>query len=574
MTGTAASQKEHSGPRPSSIEALADDSSAAATPEAGVRQSRLQIGKVVSVTGIKVLVLIDLNQQNSRQFIPRIGSAVCIETGNTDLITSVAGLSAPTYGIETEGGDVMIAELELVGEFYRTTRNEVRFKRGINTYPALGDAATLLTPDDQKSLYGISQAGLIQAGEVSGANRIPAMVDARNLLTGNFGILGMAGSGKSCAAVLLARLLIKSRHSANIVVFDAHNEYAHSFGKMAKILKVSDGLIAHWMLTFRELCFLFDQHSGALSDEEKEILNEAICAAKKRYMQANPSMAKKLAISENVRITADMPVPYRMTDVDAYIDRSTNTDKRHEARVFRSLRVRTDDITKDRLYRPFFGSLSVNDTLADFISKVFRFPDHGKPVTVLQLGGLAPEIGEVAVSAVIRFAQMLAETGGLIAPMLFLLEEAHKYIPAEAAAQQVAHRSLARVLDRSSKLHISVGMISSRIQEIDPQLLERCDTLFAMRLPSRSDQEMLFQVTPESSTGILTNVGALNIAEATAIGRGVPLPTRFQFLRLPREALPMDPAERTKTQLSNDMPESSLGEAYVNSVVDAWRFQS
>ena len=531
-------------------------------------QVRMRIGQVVSVTGSRVLMMIDLPQDHAREHMPTMGDLVCLETREADIVASVSGLSSPAAGVGEEEGNVLIAELSILGEFLEAEGGRA-FRRGITAYPALGDIAASLTLEDRQLVYGKRHDDYYRIGELSDGSGLPAMADAKALLSNNFAILGMPGSGKSCAAACLVRTLIQNRFPSRILVVDAHNEYGRCFGKVANVVSLTKGRLAHWMLTFRELVHLIHMAAGRTSEEERELLAEAVCAARRRYMQANPGGLVREG-AELSTVTVDMPLPYRLTDVVAYLDRSAHTDQRFDGDVFRRLRGRLVTVGKDQQCKIFFGSVGTQDSLAALLSSLFRFPLHGKPITVLQLADHSPGVAEIILSAVARYMELVALAGDGSVPFLMLLEDAHRYLPADSAEASLSSRTLRKIIEKAGKNNVSVGMITSQLRSVNPKVWENCGTVFAMRLASAGDQESLTEVTPESAFDTLSSVAVLGDGEAIGVGQGVPLPLRFRFRQLPQGSLPTEYHQGSHDGLSPLA--RNADEATLKQALDQWRY--
>ena len=534
-------------------------------------QLRMRIGKVVSVSGSRVLMMIDLPEDHEAEHMPRIGDAVCIETGRADLVTSVSGLSAPAAGIGEEEGNVLIAELGIIGEF-RAGENGARlFRRGITAYPSLGDIAASLTLEDKAVLYGTHNENYYRVGEMSDGSALPAVIDAKALLDSNFAIIGMSGAGKTCAAASIVRTLIQNRHPCRTVVIDLNNEYTNCFGKVANIMRLGAGSLSHWMLTFRELVHMIMSSAGRLSEAELELLGEAVCAARRRYLQANPSAYVREG-TELSTVNVDMPLPYRFSDVVGDLDRSAHTDQRYDGETFRRLRTRLVTVAKDPHFKPFLSSAGAQDSLAAFLSKLLRIPVEGKPVTVLQLADQAQDVAEVVVSAVSRYMQLVASATEQSTPFLLLLEEAHRFLPADPGDASLSSRTLGKIIEKSGKNNVSIGMITSQPRSLSTKAWEYCNTVFAMRMASTSDRDCLHEVTPESATDTLSSVGVLGNGEAAAVGQGAPVPIRFRFRRLPGASLPSESRSRRVSSDGLAPLNRTADKDALQDVLDNWRY--
>ncbi len=100
------------------------------------------IGRIVSVTGSKAIVLLDSppdGQMRSRDR-PDMGTLLAIDTPNTVVLAIVSALSVPVPATRDDEAEIWIAELGLVGELWRDKNGQATiFARGVTAYPSLGN---------------------------------------------------------------------------------------------------------------------------------------------------------------------------------------------------------------------------------------------------------------------------------------------------------------------------------------------------------------------------------------------------------------------------------------------------
>ena len=103
----------------------------------------LSIGRIVSVTGSKAIVLLDGNRGNPerlRDERPVMGTLLAIDTAQTIVLAIVSALSVPVPAQREGDSEIWIAELGLCGELWRDESGRANlFARGVTVYPALGD---------------------------------------------------------------------------------------------------------------------------------------------------------------------------------------------------------------------------------------------------------------------------------------------------------------------------------------------------------------------------------------------------------------------------------------------------
>src|SRR5205823_3484456 len=113
--------------------------------QAALQQQDRSIGRIVSVTGAKAIVLLDggMAGRDKRQHgpvdRPEMGTLFAIETSDTVVLAIVSALSVPVPAHKEGEGELWIAELGLVGELRKPAEGRgYAFNRGVSVYPALG----------------------------------------------------------------------------------------------------------------------------------------------------------------------------------------------------------------------------------------------------------------------------------------------------------------------------------------------------------------------------------------------------------------------------------------------------
>ncbi len=535
-------------------------------------QVRMPIGQVVSVAGARILVMINLTDEDASEHMPRLGSMICVESRDADLVTQVAGLSSPTPGLSEEDSNVLIAELELIGEIQTDDEGIVHFRRGVTTFPSLGDVAATMTELDIGTVYGLSDVSLLPIGLVSDVDGVPAQLNPVAFLKGSYALFGANGAGKTCATAVLIRAMVKSRSQVRMVLFDAHGEYATAFGRAANVVNINNNILAFWMLSFRELLAVFTAIGGELSHTEEDILATAICAAKKRHLGGVNNSDLRIKAVDAARMNVDDPVPYRMADVLSFIEKNAHDGNNPASAVCLVLKARIEAVNKSRQVQNLFAQVTKRDDLSEILSNIFRIPLDGKPITILQFGDMEPEMRQVVVSVISRYAKLLAESRRGQIPIHLFLEEAHDYLPSGPNSEVISSRALDAILREGGKLGVNLGLITSQLHALSANALEHCHTMFAMRTTNRKDQEQLLEVMPESASGLLANLSVIDTAECVAIGSGVPVPMRLSFTKLPAAMVPCEVSCVDPTNSENSLPPvTELTKPYLDNLIQEWR---
>jgi hypothetical protein len=545
--------------------------SAGSPQQSSYHPSARSIGRIASVTGSKAIVLLDTipeNDPRAKTDRPEMGMLLAIDTSNAIVLATVGALSVPVpaQGAENE---IRIAELGLVGELTRDSEGALVFNRGTTTYPALGDRVRLATKHELQLTYSGNGSETIRIGCIRQDMSIPAVIRTDDLLGKHFAILGTTGTGKSCSTALILRAILEKHPNAHIVLLDPHNEYATAFGERAELVSPRNMQLPLWLLNFEETVEVLvgdTEHKA-----EIEILQDIIPLAKIRYSAGRSSEPQRLRRGsfDPGRYTVDTPVPYRISDLTALIDeRMGKLENRKDLAPYRQLKTRIETLSQDGRYAFMFGSVTVYDGMAQVLSRVFRVPVRGKPITIVELTGLPPEVVNVVVSVLCRMAFDFALWGEGQVPVTVVCEEAHRYVPLNPQMGfEPCKRAIAKIAKEGRKYGASLCIVTQRPAEIDPTILSQCNTVFALRMSNDRDQAIVSSAIADTGTGLLEFLPALGHREAIAFGDGVPLPVRIKFDELPVEALP-----RSSTAKFSDKWQYSVGdEGFLDAVVERWR---
>ncbi len=531
------------------------------------------IGRIVSVTGSKAIVLLDSPRDGSVRNIqdrPEMGTLLAIDTANTVVLAIVSALSVPVPAQRDGDSEIWIAELGLVGELWRNPNGEAAtFNRGVTVYPGLGDRVRVATKAELTLAFCGTESRSVRVGCIRQDSTIDARVRVDDLLGKHFAILGTTGTGKSCTTALILRSILDQHPAAHIVLLDPHNEYATAFGELAEVISPWNMQLPLWLLNFEEAVEVLV--GDPERKQEIEILQELIPIAKSRYAAGRQADNQKIrrGVLDHGRFTVDTPVPYRISDLTGLIDeRMGKLENKRDLAPYRNLKARIDTISQDGRYAFMFGSLTVYDGMAQILSRIFRVPVQGKPITILELTGIPTEIVNVVVSVLCRMTFDFALWGEGKVPVTLVCEEAHRYVPLNPnAGFEPCKRAIAKIAKEGRKYGASLCIVTQRPAEIDPTILSQCNTVFALRMSNDRDQAIVSSAISDTGSGLLEFLPALGQREAIAFGDGVALPVRIKFDELPRNRLP-----RSSTAKFSEKWQASVGdENFLDQVVERWR---
>lgn len=584
------------------------------------------IGKVRSVTGSKISIQLDDKVYRSSMpiisgilyRIGQIGSFVKIPLGYAHLfgIVTQAGADAIPEGLK----DIMMKNenqlnlgnrwltVVLVGE-----RIGNRFERGVAQYPTADDEAHLVTIDDLQIIYGgFNKDSSITIGQISASESLPAQLDLDQLITRHCAIVGSTGSGKSNTVSIILETIANSQYfkSQRVLIIDPHGEYNEALSKQCKVFKLnansavgeSELYIPYWALPFDEYINIF---SGRLSDSQKDYLRLEIF---KRKVSSSKLLGR---VPTESSLTSDSPIPFSQKqlwfDLDDF-ERQTFSDN---GRTVKTPLVEAGDVNEYKSNRytpaspgggqPFLnnraqGVLSFLDSVRNkalderykFLFKCGQFePDttgkvtkdlnllfgewlgHDKPITILDLSGIPPEIMISISGALLKiiydclFWGQNSPIGGRDQPLLITLEEAHNYL--KAGEESIASRTVQTIAKEGRKYGVGLMLVTQRPSELDETVLSQCGSIIALRMTNGKDRGHVSSAVQDDLQDLVGLLPSLRTGEGLVMGEMVKIPSRVKFEKISKAPKSADPKVSKLWQKSR--PDIS---EYEN-VISLWR---
>lgn len=237
----------------------------------------LRIGTIDFVSPDEIKVLLDieapdgvaLNTGTPRPF-PRINGYVLIPSDDGHLVAQVEWITIERSQYPKRKGmqDFGLVDLPyplrkmslnplgvLAYESKDTKGNDsYRFRRGVESYPTVGDAVLLPTQNQLRAIVESGDNRHVLIGTSPLAANAEVKIDPDRLFGRHLAVLGNTGSGKSCSVAGLIRWSMdearKARNGADpnarFIVLDPNGEYANTFRDMSKVrvfaVEPSDGI--------------------------------------------------------------------------------------------------------------------------------------------------------------------------------------------------------------------------------------------------------------------------------------------------------------------------------------------
>jgi len=268
-------------------------------------------------------------------------------------------------------------------------------------------------------------------------------------------------------------------------------------------------------------------------------------------------------VSESLApVGIDSPVYFSF---DELVERVFREELAREARTNPNLRnwvgpllMRLEQARQDPRYRFLFKTPRFEDSLASFLRLVFGVNpsqnsgvDGGRPpwqesyetqfsaappqhnVTILDFSQLASDVLENVTALIARlileFMQLCPERGNY--PVVLVLEEAHRYIPAHAPLerQQRAREIFERIAKEGRKYGLSLLVASQRPSELSRTVLAQCNSFIAHRIQNPDDREYFKSVISSMNRELLDQLPVLPQQHALVLGDCITIPLQVRL---------------------------------------------
>src|SRR5829696_7833824 len=492
------------------------------------------IGIVVEIAGSGSQVCLDTDaltalQSHSDPSIAmsgQVGSQVKMIVGNNWLIANVRTMRAGSTG-------EVIAHVDFLGEGTKASGGKVsNFRRGVTRYPIPGSKVLPVTTEDLRAVFAASDEPHIEIGTVYPTDDIRGALYVDPMLGKHFAVLGSTGTGKSTSVSLILHRISELSPEGHIVMIDPHGEYSAAFKGCGELFNVDNLQLPYWLMNFEEHCEVLLTTHDAERQRDADILAKCLLAAR----------TKGKDMSQYGKVTVDSPIPYLLADLNTIlVNEMGKLDRAGDTLPFQRLKTKLDELRADPRYTFMFSGMLVSDSMSSFVSKLFRLPSHGKPISIVDVSGVPSEVTSVVVSVLARmvFDYAIWSRTEPQRPILLVCEEAHRYVPKdENSGAQAVRKILERIAKEGRKYGVSLGLITQRPSDLAEGVLPQCGTIVSMRLNNDRDQACVRAAMPEGARGFLDAIPALRNRECIVCGEGVAIPIRVRFDDLEAEKRP------------------------------------
>jgi uncharacterized protein len=492
------------------------------------------VGEVVEIAGSGSQIRMSAQTLNGLQthsdpavaMSGQVGSQVKMIVGNTWLIANVRTMAADDNGL-------IVAQVDFLGEGSRDSSGKMsHFRRGVTRYPIPGSKVLPVTTEDLRAVFAADDSPNIEIGTVYPTDDIRGALYVDPMLSKHFAVLGSTGTGKSTSVSLILHRISELSPEGHIVMIDPHGEYSAAFKGCGELFNVDNLQLPYWLMNFEEHCEVLLTTHGADRERDADILAKCVLAAR----------TKGKDMSQYGKVTVDSPIPYLLTDLNTIVTNEMGKlDRAGDTLPYQRLKQKLDELKADPRYTFMFSGMLVSDSMPSFISRLFRLPANGRPISIVDVSGVPSEITSVVVSVLARmvFDYAIWSRTEAQRPILLVCEEAHRYVPKdENSGAQAVRKILERIAKEGRKYGVSLGLITQRPSDLAEGVLSQCGTIISMRLNNDRDQACVRAAMPEGARGFLDAIPALRNRECIVCGEGVSIPIRVRFDDLEPEKRP------------------------------------
>lgn len=549
----------------------------------------LAIGQIIEVDGSRLVAelnptLSELSRVYAGETYPigQFGSIIRIHFGRR-LVYALVGRLRMKSEFQAERGlvpasssDERIVEADLFGEgewvHGASGEWELRFERGVSTYP-LPQQTVYLTPKAElRFIYGRAKGAVVQLGQHVGSGGTPCLADLNELLGKHTAVLGSTGAGKSGTVAAIIHSILErgdtnsyDKWKPRIIILDPHGEYGSAFADHTK-LSSDDGTLTlpYWLLNFQETVALLIGKTEFVATSQANIVKSAL-------MSAREEGAQQLGLDANL-ITVDSPVPYKLSALKTKIeaDKPPQASKQdsHNS-ILQKLEVLMTDARLRFMMTEWNGD--GNDPFPEVIKQL---TGDGPQPRIIDLSGVPNEVAGVSSAVIARTLFNLkiwqTQPERESDPVLLVCEEAHRYVPNRGEAQsEAAQEAIRRIAKEGRKYGVGLLLVSQRPSEVEATVLSQCNSWIVLRITNDTDREHVRSILPDSMSGLTKMLSGLRRQEAIFVGQAAMLPSRILIRDLKPEQLP----KSNDIDFDKGWQNDATPDAQIEDVVNRWRYQ-
>lgn len=493
--------------------------------------------------------------------------------------------------------DARVIEASLFGEGeWDSLNGRFQLTRGVQKYPLPGQEVYLTTRGELQHIYGeiasgVNPAAAIQIGSYVGSDGTACYANIDKLFGLHCAVLGSTGSGKSAtvSAVLHSVLdhttdIAEDGLRPRVIIIDPHGEYKSAFRDRCVVYRAGEKSVQgqannlslpYWTMSgeeFRDLVIAKTEYEATSENNivykaleharlvEREMIQGATDWEGKDtdngFHPENPRPADGFTQNDIEAYDRDTPDPFCLDEFINHIKLEQSMRVKRGAwseksqsnlssylSVLDKLKVLRNDprlAFMMKNYEKDDGDLE--DILAQFVGESSS-DDKKRDIRIIDISGLPNEVAGPLTAAVSRilFQYKVWQTREQRKrdPILFVCEEAHRYVPNAGLAQyKSAQTSIRRIAKEGRKYGLGLMLVSQRPADVERTVLSQCNSWIVLRLTNTTDQEHVSRFLPDSLANLARLLPSLARQEAVFVGEAAPLPARIKLRTLTDDQLP------------------------------------
>lgn len=377
--------------------------------------------------------------------------------------------------------EYLVAEVAPLGVY----GSEGRFEE-VSFPPSPG--AKVYEPDHVilSKFLGLDEKGL-EIGELPYHN-LKVRLNLTRLLQKHLAILAISGAGKSyLVSVILEELLRRKKEDGQLatVIIDAHGEY---------ISLAEDANYADKVNVFRGQDMKIGL-PGLSAHQIAEFLPNL-----------SPAQAREFA-----RLLRGMKTGKKRFGIEELIKTVEEDEKAKSS-------------TKEVLTSVLCGLMETGIFGASDYPEAKEIAQQGK-VSIVDLSSFVSSVNKQMIVSHLARKLFNFRRDGEIPPFLFVLEEAHQFVPETAKAEKAVSRSVLQTIAREGrKFHASLCLISQRPVQLSTTVLSQCNTHVILRVTNPYDLDHIGESSEGITRDVLGQISGLRVGTGLIVGEAVNYP--------------------------------------------------